>query len=137
MVKQERQQLSVIAGHSSAFIHCDCRVEGTLRMGRKKPNLIFFPRHTMIPVAHQSLSLIVSVTFPILLMYLCPLLGRWDEVCLEVMGSVTSAYIGCSWIRLKTMLFICSAFSCLLHLVSLPWSWNRLPNLLPLLSVCI
>lgn len=31
------------------------------------------------------LSLTASVTFPTLLMYLCPLLGWWDEVCLEVM----------------------------------------------------
>lgn len=63
--------------------------------------------------------------------------GQWGEVCLEVIGSVTSAYTGCSWTRLKTMLFICSAFSCLLHLLSLPRCWNRLLNLFPLLSVCI
>lgn len=31
------------------------------------------------------LSLTASVTFPTLLVYLCPFLGWWDEVCLEVM----------------------------------------------------
>lgn len=80
------------------------------------------------------LSLTASVIFPTLLMYLSTLLGWWDEVCLEVMGGVTSADTGFSWTRLKTMLFICSAFACLLQLLSLPWYWNRVLNLVALLS---
>lgn len=34
------QQFSVIAGHFSLFIHYDCRVKGTLGIGRKKPRMI-------------------------------------------------------------------------------------------------
>lgn len=83
------------------------------------------------PLVGPCLSLTASVTIPNLLVYLCPLLGWWDWVCLEMMGRMASAYVRCPGTMLQTILCICSGFSCLLHPLSLPWCRNRLLDFPP------